>query len=131
MEDHCRLHIDQPLLNVLNLREYLITFNKVGDETLKYVWFKFQKVLASCPSQWMINKAYLQSFYRGTTTETRGIIDQSFLGDIPLNSYEVVAQTIDNIARTEKRKSRKPRVGLTCSPSRHSIQETEGARNTI
>lgn len=51
----------------------------------------------------MTNKVLLECLYRGIRTETRSIIEQRLSGGILLHPYEVVAQTLDNIAITYER----------------------------
>ena len=78
------------------------TFKLVEDETLEEMWLYFIKVLEPCPFQGMTNKALLECLYRGIRTETRSIIDKRLPSGILLHPYEVVDQTLDNIARTYK-----------------------------
>jgi len=102
MEYHYGLHTDHPLLKLLNLRDNLLTFKQVGDETLEEMWLKFQTILSPCPSHGMTDKALLECFYRSLGPENRSKVNQLFTGGVLCQPYEGIANTLDGMVEANK-----------------------------
>uniref|UniRef100_M1DV41 Uncharacterized protein n=1 Tax=Solanum tuberosum TaxID=4113 RepID=M1DV41_SOLTU len=95
MDDHYGYHTDHPLLKLLNLRDNLLTFKQVGNETIQQIWLKFQSTLQPFPSHGMYDKTLLECFYWGLGPEKRSIVDRFFEGGMLHQPYEVVATLLD------------------------------------
>ncbi len=97
MDNHFGYHTDHQFLKLLNLRDNLLTFKQVGDETIQEMWLKFQTMLQPCLSHGMTDEGLLECFYRGLGFENRSIADQLCEGGMLHQPYEVVAKLLDGM----------------------------------
>uniref|UniRef100_M1DV66 Retrotransposon gag protein n=1 Tax=Solanum tuberosum TaxID=4113 RepID=M1DV66_SOLTU len=102
MDDHYGYHTDHPLLKLLNLRDNLLTFKKIGDETIQEMWLKFHAVLQLYSSHGMTDKALQECFYRDLGPKNRSIADQLCSEGTLHQLYEVIAKIFDGMAETNK-----------------------------
>jgi len=91
-----------PLLKLLNLRDNLVAFKQLGDETIQEMWLKFQTVLQPCPTHGISDKVLLECFYRGLGLKNRSTTDQLFTGDFATPTLWRSGQLLYSMVETNK-----------------------------
>jgi len=102
MDEHYGYHTDHPLLKLLNLRDNLLTFKQVGEETILELWQRFKAILQTYPSHGMTDKTLLDCFYQGLEPENRSIAEPLFKGGMLNEPYVVIATLLDKMVETNK-----------------------------
>lgn len=83
--------MDNTKLKLLNRRDNLLTFRKVGGETIHEIWQRFQKIFQTCPTHGMSNELLLEFFYRGLSLKNRSTVNHLFAGCLVHKPYKVVS----------------------------------------
>lgn len=90
-------------LEVMILRERILTYKQLEGERIHKSWARFNELINQCPNNDIPNIALLDCFYKSLGPGNKRLVDQLISGGIAKQPYVIAAQLLFKwLKRTKK-----------------------------
>jgi len=94
--------MDFPPLEVMRIRDCILTFKQLEGEQIHKSWARFKGLIAQGPNHGIPDMVLLDRFYRSPYPGNKQLLDQLIPGGIAHIPYMMVAQLLDHMAEAER-----------------------------